>query len=84
MRNSIKQDEFWLMPFGLFMDLWEGHRQYNGISKPKQNLTIDEIILYGIWVQREFTNLLTKCIAFVRTFVYNKSADEYYKTERSF
>ena len=48
LRNSIKQDEFWLMPFGLFMDLWEGHRQYNGISKPKQNLTIDEIILYGI------------------------------------
>ena len=36
------------MLFGLFMDLWEGHRQYNGISKPKQKLTIDEIILYGI------------------------------------
>lgn len=31
------------MPFGLFMDLWECHRQYNGISKPKQNLTIDEL-----------------------------------------
>mgnify|MGYP004468042915 FL=1 len=44
----LSQDEFWLMPFGLFMDLWECHRQYNGISKPKQNLTIDEIIPYGI------------------------------------
>ncbi len=36
------------MPFGLFMDLRECRRQYNGISKPKQNLTIDEIIPYGI------------------------------------
>ena len=31
----LSQDEFWLMPFGLFMDLWKCHRQYNGISKPK-------------------------------------------------
>ena len=38
----------WLMPFGLLMDLWECHRQYNGISKPKQNLTIDDVIPYGI------------------------------------
>lgn len=36
------------MPFGLFMDLWECHKQYNGISKPKQYLTIDDVIPYGI------------------------------------
>ena len=45
---SLRMEEVWLMPFRLLMDLWECHRQYNGISKPKQNLTIDEIILYGI------------------------------------
>lgn len=44
----LSQDEFWLMPFGLSVDLWEFHRQYNGIPKPKQNLTIDEIVPYGI------------------------------------
>nr|DAZ19540.1 MAG TPA: hypothetical protein [Caudoviricetes sp.] len=36
------------MPFGLFMDLWECHKQFSGISKPKQNLTIDDVIPYGI------------------------------------
>lgn len=36
------------MPFGLFMDLWECHKQWGGISKPKQNLTIDDVIPYGI------------------------------------
>lgn len=36
------------MPFGLLLDLWECHKQYNGISKPKLNLNIDDIIPYGI------------------------------------
>ena len=45
---NLTLDEFWLMPFGLLLDLWECHRQFTGISKPKPNLTIDEIIPYGI------------------------------------
>ena len=36
------------MPFGLLLDLWECHKQYNGISKPKLHLTIDDVIPYGI------------------------------------
>lgn len=38
----------WLMPFGLLLDLWECHKQYHGISKPKREVFIDDIIPYGI------------------------------------
>ena len=41
-------DETWLMPFGLLLDLWECHKQYNGTAKPKRVLNIDEIIPIGI------------------------------------
>ena len=44
----LGSEEVWLMPFGFLMDLWECHKQYNVISKPKQNLTIDDVIPYGI------------------------------------
>ena len=46
---SLSQDEVWLMPFGLLMDLWECHKQFMGIAKPKQVLTIDDVIPYGIY-----------------------------------
>lgn len=36
------------MPFGLLLDLWECHKQYEGISKPKVEHYIDEIIPEGI------------------------------------
>lgn len=36
------------MPFGFLLDLWECHKQFTGVSKPKQHLTIDEVIPYGI------------------------------------
>ena len=39
-------DETWLMPFGLLMDLWECHKQFMGFAK--RELTIDDIIPYGI------------------------------------
>ena len=45
---NLTQDEVWLMPFGLLMDLWECHKQFMGIAKPKQVLTIDDVIPYGI------------------------------------
>lgn len=45
---NLSQDEVWLMPFGLLLDLWECHRQYNGITKPKRDLTIDDVIPLGV------------------------------------
>ena len=35
----ISDDKFWLMPFGLFMDLLECHKQFNGVSKPLRDDT---------------------------------------------
>lgn len=45
---NLTQDDVWLMPFGLLLDLWECHRQYNGIAKPKREITIDEVIPFGV------------------------------------
>jgi len=45
---NLPQDEFWLMPFGLLLDLWECHKQYNGLAQPKREHFIDEIIPDGI------------------------------------
>ena len=36
------------MPFGLLLDLWECHKQYVGISKPKVEHYIEDIIPDGI------------------------------------
>ena len=41
-------DEVWLMPFGLLLDLWECHKQFNGLAKPKKEHFIDDIIPMGI------------------------------------
>jgi hypothetical protein len=41
-------EDFWLTPLGLFMDLWECHRQFIGASKPRREMSIDEIIPGGI------------------------------------
>nr|DAL46306.1 MAG TPA_asm: hypothetical protein [Caudoviricetes sp.] len=30
------------------MDLWECHKQFLGMSKPKRKIYIDDIIPYGI------------------------------------
>lgn len=45
---NLTQDDVWLMPFGLLLDLWECHRQYNGIAKPKREITIDEVIPFAV------------------------------------
>lgn len=44
----LTMDEFWLMPFGLLLDLWECHKQYQGLAKPKREIFIDDIIPDGI------------------------------------
>jgi hypothetical protein len=43
------EDETWLTPFGLLMDLWECHRQFLGIVKPKVELFIDDVIPEGVY-----------------------------------
>ena len=45
---NLTQDEVWLMPFGMLLDLWECHRQWNGQAKPKREVFIDDIIPDGI------------------------------------
>ena len=40
----LTMDEVWLMPFGLLLDLWECHKQFHGLAKPKVEHNIDEII----------------------------------------
>jgi hypothetical protein len=38
------EDETWLTPIGLLLDLWECHRQFLGLSKPKRSVYIDQLI----------------------------------------
>ncbi len=44
----LSMDEVWLMPFGLLLDLWECHKQFIGVAKPKREMYIDEVIPMGI------------------------------------
>ena len=41
---GFSEEQFWTMPFGLFMDLFACHKQWLGIEKPYRELTIDDII----------------------------------------
>lgn len=36
------------MPLGYLMDLWECHKQFIGISKPKVEYFIDDILPHGL------------------------------------
>lgn len=40
----MSADDFWLTPFGLFMDLWACHKQFLGMEKAKRELSIDDVI----------------------------------------
>ena len=44
----LSVEETMLMPYGLLMVLWECHKQFLGMAKPKRELTIDDVIPYGI------------------------------------
>ena len=46
--DKLMKSENFEMALGLFLDLLECHKQYNGLAKPKRDLTIDDIIPYGI------------------------------------
>jgi hypothetical protein len=41
---NMEQERFWLMPLGLFLDLWALHKQWHGIEKPDCDTNIDDII----------------------------------------
>jgi hypothetical protein len=39
---GMRPETFWLIPIGLFLDLWCCYKQYHGIEKPMKS--IDEVI----------------------------------------
>ena len=41
---GMKPEEFWLMPMGLFLDLWACHKQFLGLEKPARETTIDDVV----------------------------------------
>ncbi len=45
---GMSEDEFWLMPIGLFLDLWTCHKQFLGMEKPKRDISIDDVIPEGV------------------------------------
>ena len=46
--DKLMKSENFEMALGLFLDLLECHKQYNDLAKPKRDLTIDDIIPYGV------------------------------------
>ena len=38
------EQEVWLMPLGHLLDQWEIHKQFTGLSKPKREYFIDDVI----------------------------------------
>ena len=45
---GMSDEKFWLMPIGLFLDLWACHKQFLGLEKPQAPLSIDSVIPAGI------------------------------------
>jgi len=45
---GMSDEKFWLMPIGLFLDLWACHKQFLGIEKPAREQTIDDVVPSGI------------------------------------
>jgi len=42
---GMSDEKFWLMPIGLFLDLWAAHKQWLGIEKPvRAEVSIDTAI----------------------------------------
>jgi hypothetical protein len=45
---GMSDEKFWLMPIGLFLDLWACHKQWHGLEKPARETSIDDVIPSGI------------------------------------
>jgi hypothetical protein len=41
---GFTQDEVWLMPVGLLLDLWECHREFLGLSAGRRDVGLDEVV----------------------------------------
>jgi hypothetical protein len=41
---GLSDERFWTMPFGMFMDLWAGHKQWFGLEKAAREMTIDNVV----------------------------------------
>ena len=41
---GMSEERFWLMPIGLFLDLWTCHKQWHGLEKPVREQTIDDVV----------------------------------------
>jgi hypothetical protein len=46
----MPEDTFWFCPLGLFLDLWELHKQFNGWAKP---LTDDTELIESMFPEEE-------------------------------
>jgi hypothetical protein len=44
----MSEDQFWLTPIGLALDLFAVHQQFTGQATPKGAVTIDNLIPYGL------------------------------------
>jgi hypothetical protein len=42
------EEETWLTPIGLLMDLWECHKQFIGLTKPRIEVSIDDVLPAGL------------------------------------
>ena len=42
------EEETWLLPIGLLMDLFECHKQFLGIAKPKVETFVDDVIPFDL------------------------------------
>ncbi len=42
------EEEVWLMPIGHLLDQWEIYKQFNGMAKPYEEKTIDDVMPAGI------------------------------------
>ena len=38
------EEDAWLLPLGYLLDLWECHRQFLGLAKPKMELFVEDVI----------------------------------------
>ena len=41
---NMAPEDFWLMPIGLFLDLWACHKQFLGIEKAHREQSIDDVM----------------------------------------
>jgi hypothetical protein len=41
---GLSEDRFWLMPMGLFLDLWACHKQWLGLENAQHTVSIDDVL----------------------------------------